>query len=46
MAIILGEGKGGIVKQMSGKAFSDEVANAFKKDEQFRSFYRQGKGCL
>lgn len=37
-AITLGEGKGGIVKQMSGKAFSDEVANAFKKDEQFRIF--------
>lgn len=36
--IILGEGKGGIVKQMSGKAFSDEVASAFKKDEQFRIF--------
>ena len=36
--ITLGEGKGGIVKQMSGKAFSDEVANAFKKDEQFRIF--------
>lgn len=36
--ITFGEGKGGIVKQMSGKAFSDEVANAFKKDEQFRSF--------
>ena len=36
--ITLGEGKGGIVKQMSGKAFSDEVASAFKKDEQFRIF--------
>lgn len=41
--IILGEGKGGIVKQMSGKAFSDEVANAFKKDEQFRSFINKVK---
>lgn len=36
--ITLGEGKGGIIKQMSGKAFSDEVASAFKKDEQFRIF--------
>lgn len=36
--IILGEGKGGIVKQMSGKAFSDEVASAFQKDAQFRTF--------
>ena len=36
--ITLGEGKGGIVKQMSGKAFSDEVASAFKQDEQFRIF--------
>lgn len=36
--ITFGEGKGGIVKQMSGKAFSDEVASAFKKDEQFRIF--------
>lgn len=42
-AITLGEGKGGIVKQMSGKAFSDEVANAFKKDEQFRSFTNKVK---
>lgn len=41
--IILGEGKGGIVKQMSGKAFSDGVANAFKKDEQFRSFINKVK---
>ncbi len=41
--ITLGEGKGGIVKQMSGKAFSDEVANAFKKDEQFRSFTNKVK---
>lgn len=36
--IILGEGKGGIVKQMSGKAFSYEVASAFQKDAQFRTF--------
>lgn len=41
--ITFGEGKGGIVKQMSGKAFSDEVANAFKKDEQFRSFTNKVK---
>ncbi len=41
--ITFGEGKGGIVKQMSGKAFSDEVANAFKKDEQFRSFRNKVK---
>ena len=41
--ITLGEGKGGIVKQMSGKAFSDEVASAFKKDEQFRSFINKVK---
>ena len=41
--ITLGEGKGGIVKQMSGKAFSDEVASAFKKDEQFRSFTNKVK---
>lgn len=41
--ITFGEGKGGIVKQMSGKAFSDEVANAFKKDEQFRSFINKVK---
>ena len=41
--ITLGEGKGGIVKQMSGKAFSDGVANAFKKDEQFRSFINKVK---
>lgn len=34
--ITLGEGKGGIVKQMSGKVFADEVASAFKRDEQFR----------
>ena len=41
--ITFGEGKGGIVKQMSGKAFSDGVANAFKKDEQFRSFINKVK---
>ena len=41
--ITFGKGKGGIVKQMSGKAFSDEVANAFKKDEQFRSFTNKVK---
>ena len=41
--ITFGEGKGGIVKQMSGKAFSDGVANAFKKDEQFRSFTNKVK---
>lgn len=41
--ITFGEGKGGIVKQMSGKAFSDEVANAFKKEEQFRSFTNKVK---
>lgn len=41
--ITLGEGKGGIVKQMSGKAFSDEVASAFKKDEQFRIFTNKVK---
>ena len=41
--ITFGEGKGGIVEQMSGKAFSDGVANAFKKDEQFRSFINKVK---
>lgn len=41
--ITFGEGKGGIVKQMSGKAFSDEVESAFKKDEQFRSFTNKVK---